>query len=261
MFENRFKCLPFTCLLLLPLSMLSGCGDSDNTESSSDFATSGISAYYEVEAKENAAREGYEYRLQARFRHGDDILKLDGGDQVSVSGPGEYSLAETAVFGDVIYNLTVDIEDPLRTSFTFKLERNSQQDADQSSVTVPRAFEANEPVAGAVVELSSSKLLTVRWSNNDDDSEGMTVTQDYRCFTSAQGEVLRREESNTFSEAGGETSGVIDVAEATLNGSYAYCTVDLTFSRARQGILDPELKSGATNGYFVDSVTDVRINF
>ena len=261
MFQNRFIRLPFACLIFSPLIVLQGCGDSKSTESSGDFATSAISAFYEVEAKANSAQGGHDYRLQARFRRGNDILELDGGDQVVVSGPNEYSLTETKVFGDVIYNRTVNIENPLRTNFTFKLERTSQQDADQSNITVPQAFEINEPLAGSTVQLNSSKLMTVRWSNNDDDSEGMKVTQDYRCFTTAQGEVLRREVSNTFSEAGGVTSGIINVGEATRNGNYSHCTVDLTFSRTRQGSLDPKLKSGSTNGYFVDSASNIRINF
>lgn len=261
MFRNGVTPLPLACLIFSPLMVLQGCSDSSVVQSSSDFATQAISAFYEVEAKVNAAQGGYDYRLQARFRRADDILELDGGDQVRVSGPNEYSLTETKVFGDVVYNRTVNIENPLRTSFTFKLERTKQQDADQSTITVPDAFEINQPRASGTVQLGSSKTMTVSWSNNDDDSEGMTVTQDYRCFTTAQGEVLRREVSNTFPETGGVTSAVINVAEATRNGSYSHCIVDLSLKRLRKGTFDPNLKSGSTNGYFVDSANNIRINF
>ncbi|UTW47156.1 hypothetical protein [Bacterioplanoides sp. SCSIO 12839] len=237
--------------------LLSACDNSSSDpESSSDFATNSIRAEYSVVVTD-AGDGKHDYRMEARFEHDSDSLKLEGGDTISVvNGEQRYSLTENEVLGTVIYSHTENIANNVKPSeLIFSLERDSQEDADASVINIPAYVEALQPTSDETISLLLGKYILV-WTANESDSAGMTITQRYRCSTQAAGLVLDRTAEITTEDDG---QYVLDIQAVIGDEDYDRgCTMDLTFSRKREGRLDEALKSGLTDGYYQEVVSDVR---
>jgi len=254
------KRLLFPAVAAATLCFLSACGDgAADAQSSSDFATQAIHADYSVLVTEGSDATARDYRLEARFRHNSDVLKLDGGDRLEVvNGAERYSLVENALLGRVIYTAsrTFDRRNaPL--NLTFALQRQIQADADLSLVAIPQPISVLQPQGGDTVALNNNRIR-ILWQA-DTDADAMVIEQRYRCSTQSAGLVRDLTAEITTAD-----DGLLDLPVPTVISDETYdagCRLDLTFTRSRSGSLDNALKSGSTWGRYRVQQMDIRLQF
>jgi hypothetical protein len=176
------------------------------------------------------------------------FVELAGGDQLSASA-GEISavLSEQTLWEMHSYStqLPVDAED---TEYVITFDRNIDDSAPASRVTMPPPFDIGGTDAGTT-HSRSEDAITITW----DAAEGgddMSVSVDSDCTV-----------HETFAVQGDPGTFTIEPGDLTAWDSMAdsTCAAEISVQRVRSGDLDPAYGEGGTIRAIQHRVIEVRI--
>jgi hypothetical protein len=258
MFSNTFYCSG----LLIAASLLTACSDKDKeTKKSTDFATGAIEAHYSVEVL-----EGTTVSYVANFKHDGSSLELEGGDVITVEVDSEQvPLIESVTAGIATYSLVKTDVDETRTAgkYSFEFVRETQEDADNSSVEVPNEFSLTSLTSPeASYRPENGKTFPIMWdkrTGGDDDGEAFTIRYDFECKHQSGTPNI----SSSFVEAGIDADGthLVDLTKVLAEGDnevadYDVCTrFDIIAIRSStDGSLDLGFKNGSVTGSQVHTI-------
>jgi hypothetical protein len=244
--------------MILSVGFLTACSDTEKeTKKSTDFATVAIQANYSVEVS-----EAHKVIYRANFSNGNDSLKLENGDVVSISASSSESIAltETVSAGIATYSLArTETSDPARPFFDFT--RITQEDANNSFVIVPNGFVLASPTLGTPnYSPSDKKTFTVTWLETSssvpvpDLNEEFKLRYDFTCRHSSgtpsiQSSVVEAPEDNG--------SHIVDLVKVLGTGDYAFCSqfdIIAIRSNAKTGSLARPIIDGSVVGSQVRTI-------
>lgn len=242
--------------LLAFSTLMVGCSVSDDDPAqSSDFATSAIDAFYYFEVD---ADNGVAFRVN--FEHDDKSLTLDGGDKAQVvSGDDTHSLSEVKSGSTVNYVANVDEGSTLPANYQFQLLRDSQQDSDNSFVTVPISFDVNSPTTDSTIAATNNRYFTISWDDNGSDNARFDLRFDFNCSRIDGTSAISS--NRTYEDVADNGSYQVDLLDVVGNNSIQVCNdFDITAWRIRTGALDlANLNGGSIRGAQVRQVLNLTI--
>ncbi len=162
------------------------------------------------------------------------VLELEGGDRLRASADGETvtMTRQDGYLGDIYYvaDLLADAED---TTVTIAFERDTDDSAPNSNVTIPAPFDLLEPLDTDTFSRGTDDIY-IGWTNSG-SNDRMHWVLDGTCIPLQVGSLI--------GDSGGGTipAGSID----TFAGSESTtCDITLELYRERQGTLDPTYGKG-----------------
>ena len=165
---------PFYALFAIMASLGTSCASID----SSDIKTSGI--YADFEAKSNG--EGTTL-LSANLKVGQNsntYLNLVEGDTLQASFENETAAMERKNLGSMIWYESTFSTDKSDSSFTLNFQRENDDSAPDSNVSLPAPFDITVPSEGDSFSMSADKI-DIAWNNSDSDDE-MQIMISGDCF-------------------------------------------------------------------------------
>jgi len=243
--------------LLLSSLVMVGCSEiSDNgPKSSSDFSTGAIDAFYYFEIEDDN-----DVGFRVRFEHDDRALELDGGDRVEVVGGADtHSFTPVVSGSSVTYIANVEEGSTLPSNYQFKFLRDTQQDSDNSFVSVPVAFDISAPSSEDSINAVNGRYFDIVWDANGNDNANLEMTFDFNCSrldgtSSVSG-------SKTLENVTDNGSYRVDLLEVLETSGVQTCNdFDITLLRIRTGALDlANLNGGSIRGAQIRQVLNLTI--
>lgn len=214
-----------TKLWLLAL-LGSGCAKTE----SSDLLTSGI--YADLSARANGTGTTSVYATLYVGNPGNlNFVELTGDDQLIASYAGlRKAMTQTELLNIVSHRAEFSI-DADGTAFDIALERSVDAGAPMSTATLPAGF----TIAPGPATASRAAALTVSWSPSA-SGDAMAWKATGACIGDAQGAITGDPgtmtiPAGTFVKRAGQ-----NIADS--------CTVSITVTRSRPGVLDPHYGKG-----------------
>lgn len=226
--------------LLLGLGIATFAAGCTEDVNSTDIKTSGMQAHFK--ALESKAGEGTKVTADLRVNGGDssnDYIDTKGEDTLSAEAGDEtvtLDKFEVGLGDGVMYEATLS-EEAEDAQFTFSFNRGpDDDDAPNSFVTLPPAFELEGLETNGEVSRSSSLNLT--WEGSSSDTVRYHVEGDC-LFTTIEREAGKNVGSVTI------PPGDMD---ATSSKETETCGAKLYVELVRKGTLDPAFGDGSVEG-------------
>lgn len=216
---------PFYALFGLMASLGASCASID----SSDIKTSGI--YADFEAKSNG--EGTTL-VSANLKVGQNsntYLDLVEGDTLQVSFQEETATMERKNLGSMIWYESRFPTDELDSSFTLNFQRENDDSAPDSNVSLPAPFEITVPSQGDSFSMSADKI-DIAWNNSGSDDE-MKIMISGDCFY-GQNITIENDPGVYIID-----NAILEPIDETNN-----CSGKLTLMRKRFGSIDDNFGEG-----------------
>lgn len=234
----------FSFLIAVPLLISTGIGCS-NTDSE-NVTTEGMRAEITVSATGNGntgvsvdlgVGSGGIFSTGVELSSGDTLTATDGTTTRTL-------VKEGSIIGSISYETTfqTDTED---TQFIVALIRNSGENAENSTATLPAPF--NLSAASDTITGDGSQTVDLEWTNSH-KSDPLSIDVDCTCNKTVDGQTSKTliyEEIDSVTDDGNASYSIqylLDVADPTQYD--LGCTIDLTMKRTRSGSLDPAFGEG-----------------
>jgi hypothetical protein len=204
-------------------ALIASLGTACESIESSDIRTSGVYANFEAKANGEGAT-----LISASLTVGENsntYLDLVEGDTLQASFEDETTTMERNNLGTMVWYETTFPTDAKDSTFTLSFQREEDDSAPNSSVSLPAPFEITVPSQGDSFSMSADKI-DIAWNNSDTDDE-MQIIISGDCF---YGQNISVEND----------PGVYIVEQAILEpiDDQDTCTGTLTIIRKRLGTID-----------------------